>query len=105
MKSSVKSRGRTKYLVRDPETNTTVGIAVPSGRQSETLEALIRSGATGCNFWDNRAPRWAAYVHRLRVQGFNIRTDKEEHGGAYPGYHARYVLVSEVTRLAEKVEA
>ena len=105
MKSSFKSRGMTEYLVHDPKTNTTARIAVSSGRQRDTLEVLIRCGATGCNFWDYRAPRWAAYVHRLRAQGFDILTVKEKHSGAYPGYHARYVLVSEVTRLAEEVEA
>ena len=105
MTTGTKSRGATEYLVRDPETNAITRVAVSAGRQRDTLEVLIRCGATGCNFWDYRAPRWAAYVHRLRVQGFNIHTNKEAHGGEYPGVHARYVLVSDVSRLADELKA
>ena len=42
------------------------------------------------------AMRLSAYVHSLRKLGFEITTQREPHGGDYPGYHARYRLACTV---------
>jgi hypothetical protein len=60
------------------------------------LRELIRAGARGVSTLDNPAPRWSAYVHRLRREGVMIETEMEPHHGAYPGHHARYRLRSRV---------
>lgn len=41
--------------------------------------------------------RLSAYIHSLRKLGFEITTERELHGGDYPGHHARYRLESEVS--------
>jgi hypothetical protein len=69
------------------------------GRAAWSLEKLIASGPTGCSAFDIRAPRWSGYVHKLRNLGVVIDTVRERHGGRFPGYHARYVLRSQVTVL------
>lgn len=102
MTTGTKGRGTTQYWVRNPETNITTNIAVRYGRLSETLNALMLRGATGCSFFEYPAPRWASYVHRLKALGIDIRTELETHGGAHPGRHARYFLLSDVTRKVEK---
>ena len=43
------------------------------------------------------APRWSAYVHKLREKGVPIETITETHEGAFAGHHARYVLRATVT--------
>lgn len=42
------------------------------------------------------APRWSAYVHKLRKIGFPIDKVMEEHSGPYPGQHARHRLACDV---------
>ena len=61
----------------------------------------MEAGARGVTPLDNPAPRWAAYVHRLRGAGIAIEAAREAHGGAFPGRHARYRLACGVERLAE----
>jgi hypothetical protein len=46
----------------------------------------------GCTPITEPAPRWAAYVHKLRELGVPVETVTEPHAGAFPGHHARYVL-------------
>ena len=105
MTTGINRRGTTEYLVRNPHSNSTARIAVSFGRQLQTLELLLQQGATGCTFFQHPDRRWAVYVHRLVALGFNIRIIKERHGGVYPGYHARYILVSDVTHLSDEVPA
>jgi hypothetical protein len=72
-----------------------------SGRDRWALEQLRRAGPTGCTPADAPAPRWSAYVHKLRKLGLEIVTLQERHGGDFPGGHGRYVLRSAVTRRQE----
>lgn len=69
------------------------------GRDAWTLRRLIDAGAKGCTPIEQPAPRWSAYVHRLRGMGVIITTHMEEHGGEFPGRHARYVLGCTVERV------
>ena len=41
------------------------------------------------------------YVHNLRRFGVAIETITEQHGGAFAGNHARYVLMANVTVISE----
>lgn len=66
------------------------------GRNAWALRELQKAGANGVEPRDNPAPRWSAYVHHLRSQGFSIDTIREKHDGDFPGTHARYVLRSNV---------
>lgn len=70
-----------------------------SGRDAWTLERLLEAGATGCTPIEQPAPRWSAYVHRLRGMGLAIETIMEPHGGEFPGHHGRYVLGCTVERM------
>lgn len=70
-----------------------------TGRDAWTLERLVDAGATGCTPIEQPAPRWSAYVHRLRGMGVVIITQMEPHGGEFPGRHARYVLGCTVERV------
>lgn len=69
------------------------------GRVRWALEALIEAGQRGCTPILNPAPRWAAYVHKLRRAGVNVETLTEPHTGAFAGTHARYVLRVLVERV------
>lgn len=72
-------------------------ICVAIGRNAWALDALIKAGTTGVTPIDNPAPRWSAYVHKLRTEcGLEIETLHEPHGGDYPGTHARYVLKTRI---------
>ena len=104
MTYGTKGRGTATYVVCDPKTKICTSIIVSGGRQLDTLEALVQHGATGCSFFDHPAPRWSGYIHRLRRQGFVICTEKEPHFGEHPGYHARYYLLSDVTRKADEAD-
>lgn len=78
---------------------------VIKGRVRWALEALIRAGSKGCTPIDNPAPRWAAYVHKLRKLGVSVETVHEIHQGPFPGNHARYVLACAVTPAPEGGDA
>lgn len=69
-----------------------------NGREAWTLNELVRAGKRGCIPVERPSPRWSAYVHRLRLLGVPIATMREKHGGDFPGWHARYVLLATVTR-------
>jgi hypothetical protein len=70
-----------------------VDTAIPlKGRHEWALVQLMAAGAKGCTAISNPAPRWSAYVFKLRRAGFNIETFREAHHGKYPGHHARYIL-------------
>lgn len=52
-----------------------------NGRQRWALECLIKAGPRGCTPILNPAPRWAAYVQRLRCAGVAVETIIEPHVG------------------------
>src|SRR3974390_2088314 len=62
------------------------------GRDAWALSELISSGSDGVTPIDRPAPRWSHYIFKLRRSGLNVETIDESHGGAFSGYHARYVL-------------
>ncbi|WP_413251214.1 hypothetical protein [Tritonibacter mobilis] len=68
------------------------------GREAWALDRLTEAGPRGCTPIEQPAPRWAAYVHRLRMLGVPIETLHEPHDGAYAGTHARYVLRARVVK-------
>ncbi|MHA3977426.1 winged helix domain-containing protein [Halovulum sp. GXIMD14794] len=70
------------------------------GRMNWALGELIAAGEDGCTPLNRPAPRWSEYVRQLRLLGIEIETVWEEHGGAYPGRHGRYVLRSIVRRVS-----
>lgn len=66
------------------------------GRLGWAMTQLLSAGAKGVATIERPAPRWSAYVHRLRERGIQIDTEMEPHQGTYPGRHARYKLVCDV---------
>lgn len=74
-----------------------------TGRDAWALRELMRAGNRGCTPIDNPAPRWSAYVFKLRRKfGVDIETIHEGHGGSYPGTHARYILRSPVSTFGHE---
>lgn len=63
-----------------------------AGRDAWALQHLIFAGEHGVTPIECPAPRWSAYVFNLRELGFDIETQREEHGGRYSGSHGRYTL-------------
>jgi len=68
------------------------------GREAWALDRLRLAGPKGCTPITEPAPRWSAYVHKLRCQGVPIETVTEAHGGEYAGTHGRYVLRADVRK-------
>lgn len=68
------------------------------GREAWALDRLTEAGPRGCTPIEQPAPRWSAYVHRLRGLGVPIETVTEPHGGAFAGTHGRYVLRARVVK-------
>lgn len=79
----------TSMTVRRPD-----GSLLPvKGRLAWALNVLIERGAEGVTPITAPAPRWSAYVHKIkREHGIAIETVTEGHRGAFAGTHARYVL-------------
>lgn len=71
------------------------------GRDAWALDCLLGAGERGCTPIDNPGPRWSHYVFKLRQAGLVVETVHENHGGPYPGTHARYVLRSKVEIISE----
>lgn len=71
------------------------------GREAWTLRHLLSAGSIGITTLEQPAPRWSHYVFKLRKAGLVISTDREMHGGAYPGSHGRYRLETPVTVVPE----
>jgi hypothetical protein len=69
------------------------------GRCSWALLRLLEAREKGCTPITEPAPRWSAYVFKLRRLGLDVETITEEHGGPYAGSHARYVLRSTIEVL------
>ncbi|WP_234423690.1 hypothetical protein [Tateyamaria sp. Alg231-49] len=68
------------------------------GRDAWTRDRLCEAGPKGCTPIEQPAPRWSAYVHRLRGLGAPIETRHEPHGGAFAGTHGRYILRATVQK-------
>ena len=68
------------------------------GREVWALDRLAEAGPRGCTPIEHPAPRWSAYVHRLRGLGVPIETLHEPHGGDFAGTHGRYVLRARVVK-------
>jgi len=69
------------------------------GRDAWALQQLHAANESGCTPIDQPAPRWSAYIHKLRKAGIAIETIHEAHGGQFAGSHGRYVLRTEITIL------
>jgi hypothetical protein len=76
-----------------------------SGRDEWALDRLRKAGRKCCTPITEPAPRWSAYVHKLRKLGVEIETIHEPHEGQFPGHHVRYVLRSAVSCIAERGQA
>jgi hypothetical protein len=75
-------------------------VAIVKGRNRWALEKLMDAGPAGCTPIDQPGPRWSAYRFNLvHYYGVEIETRHEKHGPPFAGTHARYTLVSKVTRL------
>ena len=70
------------------------------GRPAWALDKLLDAGDAGCTPIQNPAPRWSAYIHKLRKAGLDVETIHITHGGPYPGHHGRYVLRSVCTVIS-----
>lgn len=75
-----------------PESGGESFLVFVKGREAWALHRLADAGKRGCTPITHPAPRWSAYVHRLRGRGVPIETIHEMHGGAFAGTHGRYVL-------------
>ena len=71
------------------------------GRDAWALNNLLQAGERGCTPLDHPGPRWSHYVFKIRKAGVVVETVDENHGGAYAGTHARYVLRSAVVVVGE----
>jgi hypothetical protein len=100
-------------MARKPTTHLRVAVKTddgerfinPLGRNAWALDQLIKAGINGCTPINCPAPRWSAYVFKLRHEfGLNVETIDEPHGGPYAGTHARYIL-RDVVRIIERVAA
>ena len=69
-----------------------------TGREAWALDRLREAGPRGCTPITEPAPRWSAYVHKLRGLGVPIETRTEPHGGEFAGHHARYILRAAVQK-------
>ncbi len=92
--------GKARFAVH--QSDGTVRTIIVQGRDRWALECLMVAGPKGCTPIDNPGPRWSAYIFDLRHEhGLDIETKTEEHGGAFSGHHARYVLHTRVTLSVE----
>ena len=76
-------------------------VETKAGRLIWAIDHLMKAGKQGCTPIDTPGPRWAGYVHKLRNKGIKIETIEEAHGGPYAGFHARYILRSNVELLRD----
>jgi hypothetical protein len=91
------SAKRSGFYIVHPESGDPFTIEA-KGREAWALDRLREAGARGCTSAEQPAPRWSAYVHRLRGLGVPIETRHEPHGGAYAGTHGRYILRARVVK-------
>lgn len=74
------------------------------GREAWAFAELHKAGEVGCTPITRPAPRWSAYIHRLRRYGMHIESVTEPHGGPYAGNHCRYILRSSVAIIPEVMQ-
>src|SRR5687768_5083972 len=77
------------------------------GREAHTLSQLIERGSKGLSSVEQIGPRISHYTMKIRRAGIVVETVKENHAGAFNGWHGRYVLhtplrVVEIVRAGEK---
>ena len=78
-------------------------VLIIKGRLAWCLRELLTAGDKGITAYAKPTPHVSDYVRRLRKNyGFRIETEREKHGGLYPGIHARYRLKSEVQVVWER---
>ena len=93
-----KGRAKTGGLYHiTPESGDTFAIHA-KGREAWALDRLRAAGRKGCTPITEPAPRWSAYIHKLRERGVPIETLTEPHGGEFAGHHGRYVLRADVRK-------
>ena len=95
------AKGRAKHAGRyeiHPEGGGEPFAIEAKGREAWALDRLTEAGPRGCTPIAQPAPRWSAYVHRLRALGVPIETRHEPHGGAFAGTHGRYILRARVVK-------
>jgi hypothetical protein len=96
-------RVRKDYDVMEGDGNTR-RIIVTTKREIWALNELIDAGAVGCTPITRPAPRWSAYIYKLkRNHGLSIETVTEAHGGEFKGHHGRYILRSTVVAVESEV--
>ena len=75
-------------------------IITVTGREAQTIAALVNAGSKGISSLDTFKAGWAvrlgAYIFDLRRMGVPIETTREAHDG---GNHARYRLTAPVTLI------
>ncbi|MDE3240721.1 MAG: hypothetical protein KGN33_17315 [Paracoccaceae bacterium] len=79
---------------------TTVFLTEP--RVIWALEHLIRAGKRGITTLENPAPRWSAYLHKIKRAGIPFTKVTEKHGGDFEGWHARF-FIGEGVRIVRRV--
>ncbi|OYD03709.1 hypothetical protein [Rhizobium sp. N4311] len=97
-----KSKAQVAGRIQLYEGDTPKGLPITVvGREWWALQQLIEAGDKGCTPIDNPAPRWAHYVWLMRGNGIDVETIHENHGGQFPGSHARYVLRAKLSIVEE----
>lgn len=80
-------------------------VKVATGREAETLIALVTAGNIGITSLDTFKAGWAvrlaAYVFDLKAMGVPITVSREPHDG---GNHARYKLAGAVTIIPDATQ-
>ena len=69
---------------------------VVGGRTKWALTELLNAGSRGVTPITNPAPRWSAYIRKLRLLDVEVETVWLDHGGDFAGRHGKYVLRSGV---------
>jgi hypothetical protein len=67
-----------------------------TGRFARALLRLHSAGDAGITSLEKPAPRLSHYFYGLRLDGLDITTEYEDHGGAFAGRHGRYRLVTPI---------
>ncbi|MBZ9655044.1 winged helix domain-containing protein [Phyllobacterium lublinensis] len=74
-----------------------------TGRNAWAIKQLVEAGTRGVSSRDiPPGVRLAAHVFNLKKAGVVIETVHESHKGPFPGVHARYRTVTQVTIVEER---
>lgn len=78
-------------------------LLIIKGRLAWCVRELLTAGDEGITAYGKATPHVSDYIRRLRKDyGLQIETEREKHGGLYPGVHARYRLKSQVQVVWER---